>query len=121
MLELQRIPNEKDRGVVPHHVIDALARIELQREAARIAPGVGTALLTGHRREADQGLGLGAWLKDRRSRIAADVLGHLEMSKGSAALGMRLTLRDAFAIEVRHLLDQVMIVQDDGTIRTDGQ
>jgi hypothetical protein len=53
MLELQGIANEKDRRVVAHHVIDALARIELQGEAARVAPGVGATPLTGHRREAD--------------------------------------------------------------------
>jgi hypothetical protein len=40
---------------------------------------------------------------------------------GTPAFGVRLTLRDPFAIEVRHLLDQIMIVQDDGTIRTNGE
>src|ERR1700678_4611404 len=119
MLELQRVPNEKDRRIVAHHVIDALARIKLQSEAARIAPGVGTTLLTGHRGEADQGLGLGARLEDGGPRIAAHVLSDLKMPEGTAALGMRLTFRDAFAIEVRHLLDQIMIVEHDGTIRTD--
>jgi hypothetical protein len=65
MLELQGITNEKDRGIVPHHVVDALARVKLQREAPRIAPGIGTALLPSDRREANQGLRLGARLEDR--------------------------------------------------------
>src|ERR1700688_2044018 len=49
MLELQRIANEKYRRVVAHHVVDALAGVELQRESARVAPGVRTAALTGDR------------------------------------------------------------------------
>src|ERR1700675_4448234 len=66
-------------------------------------------------------VGLGARLKHRGPRVAADVMGDLEMTEGAAALRVWLTLRDAFAIEVRHLLDQVMIVQNDGAIRTDGE
>ncbi len=121
MLELQGIAQEKDRRVITHHVIVALAGIELQRETARVAPGVRTAALTSHRREADQRLGLGARLEDRGPRVVADVLGDLEMTEGATALGVRLSLRDALAIEVRHLLDQVMIVQNDGAVRTDGE
>jgi hypothetical protein len=48
-------------------------------------------------------------------------LGDLEITEGAATLRVWLTLRDAFAIEVGHLLDQVMIVQNDGTIDTDGE
>src|ERR1700722_15184551 len=121
MLEFQGIANKKDGGVVPDHVIDAFARIELQGEAAWVTPGVRTALFTGDRRESDQGLGLGARLEDGSPRIPANVLRDLEMSEGAAALRVRLALWDALAIEVRHLLDQVMIVQNDGTIRTDAE
>jgi hypothetical protein len=34
---------------------------------------------------------------------------------------MRLRFRDAFPVEVGHLLDQVVILQQDRPIRTDGQ
>ncbi|SKX64312.1 Uncharacterised protein [Mycobacteroides abscessus subsp. abscessus] len=34
---------------------------------------------------------------------------------------MGLTLGDALAVELRHLLDQIVIVQDDGTARSDGE
>jgi hypothetical protein len=54
-------------------------------------------------------------------RIPAHVVGDLKMTEGAAAPGMRLTLRDAFAIEVRHLLDQIMIVEDDRAIRADSE
>jgi hypothetical protein len=34
---------------------------------------------------------------------------------------MWLAFRDAFAVERRHLFDQVVIVQQDRTVRADGQ
>src|SRR5277367_6880005 len=121
MLELQRITNEKDRCVVSHHVVDAFARIELQREAARIAPGIGATLLTGHGGETDQRLGLGARLKDCGPCVGAKIFSDLKMTESTAPFGMRLALRDALAIEVCHLLDQIVIIQDDGAISADGK
>ena len=64
--ELHRVADEEDRGVVADEVVVALGRVELQREAARVAPGVGRALLAGHGREAREHLGLHAGLEQRR-------------------------------------------------------
>jgi hypothetical protein len=58
VLELHRVAHEEDRRVVADHVVVALAGVELQREAARVAPGVGAAALAGDGGEADQGVGL---------------------------------------------------------------
>ena len=52
VLELRRVADEEDRRVVADQVVVALLGVELQREAARVADGVGEALLAGHGREA---------------------------------------------------------------------
>jgi hypothetical protein len=45
----------------------------------------------------------------------------LEVPERAAALGVRLALRDPLPVEVRHLLDQVVIVQEDRAIRAYGE
>ncbi len=121
VLELHRIAHEEDRRVVADHVVVAFGRVELDREAARVAPRVGAAALAGHRREPVQRVGLRPQLEDPSLRVLGHVVRHLEMTKASAAFGVRLTLGDALPVEVRHLLDEVVIVQDDGAIRADGE
>ena len=105
VLELQRVAQEEHRGVVPDHVVVALGRVELQREAARVTPGVGAAPLPGHGGEPDEGVRGGAGLEHRGLGVGADVLRHLEVAERAAALGVRLPLRDPLPVEVRHLLD----------------
>jgi hypothetical protein len=70
-------------------------------------------VLTGHRRETDQGLRLGARLKDCGPRIGADVFSDLKVPESTAPLGMRLALCDALATGapasvVMAFLDSVM-------------
>src|SRR6185437_8058023 len=50
-----------------------------------------------------------------------DVVGHLEVAERAATLGVRLALRDALPVELRHLLDQVVILQQDRAVGADGQ
>ena len=121
VLELHRVAHEEDRGVVADHVEVALGRVELQREAARVPPGVWAAALAGDGGEPGQHLGLGAGLEHRGPGVLADVVGHLEVAERAAALGVRLALRDAFPVEVGHLLDQVVVLQQDRAVGADGQ
>ena len=121
VLELHRVLDEEDRGVVPDHVVVALGGVELQREAARVAPGVGAAPLPRHGGEPDQRVGPGAGLEHRRLGVGADVVRHLEVAERAAALGVRLALRDPLAVEVGHLLDQVVVLEQDRAVGTDGQ
>ncbi len=119
--ELHRVADEEHRGVVADEVVVALGRVELQREAARVAPGVGGALLAGHRGEAGQHLGLHAGLEQRRLGVRRDVLGGLELTERAGALGVHVALRHALAVEVRHLVQEVVVVQQDRTVGADGQ
>jgi hypothetical protein len=121
MAELERVADQEDRGVVADDVVVALGGVELQRPAARVAPGVWAAALTGHGGEPDHRLSGGAGRKHCRFGERADVIGDLEASKCAAALGMWLAFRDAFAVERRHLFDQVVIVQQDRSVGADGQ
>ena len=121
VLELHRVAHEEHRGVVTDHVEVALAGVELQREAARVAPGVWAATLTGHRGEPGHHLGLRAGRKHRRLGELADVLGHLEVAERAAALGVGLALRNAFPVEVGHLFDQVVVLQQNRAVGPDGE
>jgi len=121
VLELQRIPDEEHRGVVPDDVQIALRCVELDRETPWITPGIGAPPLPRHSREPDQQLGFGPRLEHRGPGQLTDVLGHPEHPERPTALGMRLPLRDTLAVEVRHLLQQVMILQQQRPVRTHRQ
>ena len=56
--ELERIPDEEHRCIVAHQVPVSFLGVELQREAADIALGIGRAALAGHGGEAGEHLGL---------------------------------------------------------------
>ena len=119
--ELHRVADEEDRGVVADQVVVALGRVELQREAARVAPGVGAALLAGDGGEAGEHLGLDAGLEQRGLGVRRDVLGGLEHAERARALGVHVALGDALAVEVRHLVEEVVVVQQDRAVRAEGQ
>ena len=121
VLELHRVTHEEHRRVVADHVEVAVVGVELQRESARVTPGVWAAALTGHGREPGDHLGLGAGLQEPGLGVGADVLGDLELAEGSAAFGVGLAFRNALPVEVGHLLDQVVVLQQDGSIGSDGQ
>jgi hypothetical protein len=47
------------------------------------------------------------------------LLRHLEVAKCAAALGMWLPLRNTLTVEVGHLLDQVVVLQQNRPVGTD--
>src|SRR5690606_22568106 len=71
--------------------------------------------------EADERVGPHTWLEHRRTGVAAHITGDLEVAEGARPLGVWLPLRDALAVEVGHLLDQIVVVQQDRPRRTDGE
>ena len=120
VLELGRVAHEEDRRVVADQVVVALLGVELQGEAARIAHRVGETLLAGNGREARED---GRPLADRAEEGGfgprGDVGGHLEIAEGAAALGMDNALGHALAVELSHLLDQVVVLQQQGAVHAD--
>ncbi|MCY1230084.1 hypothetical protein D9M72_424810 [compost metagenome] len=117
--ELDAVADEEDGGVVAHEVVVALGGVELHGEAAGIAPGVGGAVLAGHRGEADQHFGFHARLQEGGLGVLGDVLGGGELTERAAALGVDYALRDTLAVELGELLDQVVVGQDDGAVSAD--
>src|SRR5690606_31272270 len=95
--------------------------IELQREAAYVAPGVGTAGLTGDGRKARQHVGASAFPEEGRPGVSRNVLGSFEYAERASAFRMRLTLGHFLAVEVRHLFEEMDVMQDDRAISTNGQ
>src|SRR5699024_5697350 len=111
--ELDAIADEEHRRVVTDEVVVALGGVELDREAARVAPGVRAALLTGDRGEPDQHLGLRPRLEQRGAGVGRDVLLGDERAERTAALGVHDPLRDPLAVELCELLHGVVVVQHD--------
>src|SRR5690606_8382506 len=99
--KLHRVAHEEDRRVVADEIVVAFAGIELEREAAHVAPSVRAAHLAGDRRKTRQHLGSRAFLEQRSFRIARYVLRGLEYAEGARALRVRLALGHLFAVEVR--------------------
>jgi len=109
---------KKHRGVVADDVPVAFLSIELQREAADVAFGVGGAAFAGYRREAGEHRGLLADLgKDLGLGVASDVVRDGEGAVGARALGVHAALRNYFAGEMGQLFDQPDILQQGRTAR----
>ena len=119
--ELHRVPDEEDRRVVADQIPVAFGGVELERESARIADGVGRAGLAGHGGETREHLGLHTGLEQRRLGELADVLGGLEVTERAATLGVHDPLRHPLAVEVGHLVDEVEVVQQQRSVRADAQ
>src|SRR5690606_26083126 len=116
--ELHRVAHEEDRRVVSDQGVVAFVRIELQREAAYVAPGVGTAGLTCDGRKARQHVGASAFPEEGRPGVSRNVLGSFEYAERASAFRMRLTLGHFLAVEVRHLFEEMDVMQDDRAIST---
>src|SRR5258707_1041037 len=62
----------------------------------------------------------GALLKELGLGALADVLGDLKVAVRPAALGVHDPLGHAVTVEVRHLLDQVVVLQQQRAVAADG-
>ena len=121
VLKLHRVADEEDGGVVANDVQVAFARIEPDREASRIAPRIGRSPLPCHGGETDQHIGLNTGLEDGRLRVGRYVVGGDKRTERATTFSVGLAFRDAFTIEIGHLLDQVEVLQEHRAVGTDGQ
>src|SRR5699024_8198377 len=55
-------------------------------------------------------------LEHRCFGIITDVLGHFKMAKGTGSFGMWLAFGNPLAVNIGHLFDQVMILQENRAI-----
>ncbi len=119
--ELAGVLDEEHRGVVADEVVVALLGVELQRESARVAHRVRRAEVARHGGEPQEGLGLLADLgEEGRPGPARDVGRHRERAVGGGAAGVHHALRNALAVEVRELLEQLLVLDQRRTADTGG-
>ncbi len=120
--EFQRVAQEEHRRVVADDVVIAFLGVELHGEATRIAFGIGRSLLAADGGKTQEDLGLLAdGGQERRLGPVRDVAGDAEDAVGAGALGMDDALGDALAVEMRELLDEMEILQQDRSARPGGQ
>uniref|UniRef100_A0A804P5F6 Uncharacterized protein n=1 Tax=Zea mays TaxID=4577 RepID=A0A804P5F6_MAIZE len=120
--ELDAVADEEDGEVVAQQVPVALAGVELHGEPARVADRLRGPPLVDHRREAhDHGRPHAGRAQEVGARQRRHVVGALEEALGGGPARVHHALRDALAREVRHLLDQVVVLQQDGTARPHSQ
>src|SRR5450756_2956524 len=112
VLELRGVTHEEHRSVVADQIEVALVGVELQREPSGVANRVRITLFPGHNGEAGEHRGALTDLGEKtRLREPGDVLGDLKEPVGARALGMYYPLGDPFAVEVLHLLHDIVVVQ----------
>jgi hypothetical protein len=70
-------------------------------------------VLASDRGESDQRVRLRPRLEYRGPGVRADIVSHLEVSKGPGTLRVRLALRNPFPVEIGHLLDEVVVLKAD--------
>ena len=108
------ILDEKHRGVVADQVPVAVLGVELHCKAARIAFGVGAAFFAADGGEAHEDPRLLADLAEQLgSGVGRDVVRDHKRTVGASALGVHDALGNALAVEVRHVLVQDVVLQQD--------
>jgi hypothetical protein len=103
----------------------AVDRLELHREAARIALGLRRFLGAGHGGEAHEHRRLDAGLVQHPragvlgGRLVADLAIGLEVAVRAGAARMHHALRNALAVEMRDLLDELVVFEGRGPALAD--
>ena len=103
---------KKTGRVVADQVPVPFLGVELHGKAAGIARGVGRTLLAADGGEAGEGLALVADLGEQLRRgVLGDVVGDDEVAMRARTLGVHDALGNALAVELRHLLEELEVVE----------
>lgn len=120
--EFDGVTHEKDRSVVTDHVIVALLRVELDGKTARITSRIGTSLFSANGRKSRKNRSsLSNLVQEGGLGVASHVVGHFKVAVSTGALGMDDTFGDALAIKVGQLVNEMVVLEEDGTVGTDGE
>ena len=120
--EFQRVLDEEHGRVVAHEVEVALAGVELHGEAADVAYGVGRAEGALHGGEAHEDRGLHGRVAEEGGlgELRAGLV-HLEVAVRARAARVHHAFRDAFAVEVAQLVDEMEVLQKERAGRAGAQ
>ena len=117
--KLHRVLDEEDGDVVADEIPVAFIRVELHREAAHVARGIGRAAFAEHGREADEDRRLLAgFAEERGARELRDCLGAFEEAVRRRAARMDDPLGDPLVVEMRDLLAEDEVLEQRRTTET---
>jgi hypothetical protein len=120
--ELDRVLDEEHRDVVADEVEVALLGVELGREAADVADGVGRAAEADDGGEPHEHRRLPSHLTEEvRAGDVVERIGALEDAVGAGATRVHDAFGDALVVEARHLLPEVEVLDERGTAISDLQ
>ena len=120
--EFARVAHEEDGRVITDHVPVAFFGIELQRKAADVAFGIGTASLCRNGGETGEHLGfLADFAEDFGAGVFRDVVRHGERTERARTFGVHTALGNHFAHEIAEFFIQPQILRQQRTARTCGQ
>lgn len=108
--ELIGIRNEEHWHVIADDIPVAFFGVELNREAADVAFGIGGTFFTGDRREPYKAVGLFADLEHLRLGVWGDVTGDGQFAVSAGAFGMDHPLGNPLAVEVGVLFKQLPVL-----------
>lgn len=109
--ELDRVLDEEHRDVVADQIEDTLTGVELRREAPGVPDRVRGAARAQHGGEAHEDRRLDIFTEERGLADPLRCAVTLEDAMGGCAAGVHDPLRDAFVVEMRDLLAQVVVLQ----------
>lgn len=119
--ELDRIADEEDGEVQTAHIVVSFLSVVLNGEAARISDDLrSTAVTSDSRKAAEHGGLLADLVQISRFGVFGDVVGHLEISMSTSATSMNAAFRDDLAVEIGHLVEEDIILQQEGSKSADG-
>jgi len=119
--ELNRILNEKHRSVVSNHIVVAFFCVELNGKASGISNAVSRSSLTSDSRESQEERGS---LSDRIQELSlcefSNIVSHFEVAVGTGSLGVDDSLGDSLSVKLGELVNQVEVLQEDGSSGASG-
>src|SRR3979411_1920324 len=109
--ELVWVAHEEHRRVVADEIPVAFLGVELDREAAYVAFGIGGTKLAGNGGETQDQWVLGAGLQHLGLGVLRDIASDRQRAVRTPALGVHRTFRNALAVLVCELLNQLVVLQ----------
>mmetsp|Transcript_137763 Transcript_137763/g.194883 ORF Transcript_137763/g.194883 Transcript_137763/m.194883 type:complete len:292 (-) Transcript_137763:39-914(-) len=115
--ELLGVSDEEDGGVVAGHIPVAFLSVELDGETSGISLSIGRTLLTTDGGESgEDGGSLSNLIQEFGLGVLGDVMSDLEVTVSTSTLSVHNSLRDSLSVEVSKLVDEVEVLEEDGTI-----
>src|SRR5581483_11110018 len=120
ILELRWIAHEKNRRVIAHQIIVPILGVELDRESSWVTHRIGRACFSRDRGEAYQYRGaLAHPVEECRLCPGRRISRYFEVAKRAAPFGMDNALGYPLAVELRHLLNEIVVLQQQRSFGSD--